>query len=110
MDKIYNELTFRTLLYRYMFYEWLFRDCSSGNIFEKAAAWRHNQENAKWLPLYMKRWTILGFLLIFLGFLFEHSQMHIVAAFFYVPGVLAFPINTVISVSWLGLKLMPPPY
>lgn len=38
---------FRTLLYRYLFFAWLFKDASRGNLFERAAAWRHNQPQAR---------------------------------------------------------------
>ena len=42
-------MAFRTLLYRYFFFGWLFRDVTRGNLFERAAAWRHNQAQAHWL-------------------------------------------------------------
>jgi hypothetical protein len=38
-----QDLAFRTLLYRYFFFSWLFRDVTQGNLLERTAAWRHNQ-------------------------------------------------------------------
>jgi hypothetical protein len=53
-------------LYRYFFYEWLFRDAAAGGAFEQAAALRHNRSQGKWLPLYMLRWAVLGAVLALL--------------------------------------------
>lgn len=101
---------FSCLLYRYFFFEWLFRDCSAGSFLERSAAWRHNRLNSKWLPRYMRRWFVLGTMLYGLGAMVEilvPSQL--ISAFFYVPGVMTAPVNAVIAVSWIGLKVMPPP-
>ncbi len=111
MTEMIYQLPFKTLLYRYMFFEWLFKDCSVGNMFEKSAAWRHNKENAKWLPTYMKRWTVMGLILFSLGIVFESTlKMPVASAFFYVPSILAFPVNAVIGVAWAGFKLMNSPF
>ena len=102
--------TFRTLLYRYFFFAWLFQDVSRGNVFERAAAWRHNQAQAHWLLTYMRRWLGCGALLCGLGSLFELVLgMPAMAVFFYVAGVLCVPVNTVICVAWVGLKALPGP-
>ena len=53
-------MTFGTLLYRYFFFGWLFRDVNRGTVLERAAAWRHNQAQARWLPTYMRRWLWCG--------------------------------------------------
>lgn len=103
-------LTFKQLLYRYFFFEWLFKDVSKGTIFERSLAWRHNKEMSKWLPTYMRRWIVLGFIFYALGFLFEMIiQLPIVSAFFYVPCTLALPFNSVALVSYFGFKFLPPP-
>jgi hypothetical protein len=47
-------------VYRYFFYQWLFRDAAAGSLFEQAAALRHNRSQGRWLPLYMLRWAVLG--------------------------------------------------
>jgi hypothetical protein len=98
------------LLYRYLFFAWLFRDASRGNLFERAAAWRHNQGCARWLPVYMRRWLILGLLLFALGWWAE-ALMNLpqFSALFYLPSILTVHVNVVAGVSWLGLKRLPPP-
>lgn len=104
-------MAFRTLLYRYFFFGWMFRDASRGNLFERAAAWRHNQERAHWLLTYMRRWVVSGLLLYALGSFVEMALASPVAsAFFYVPGALSVPVNAVIATAWLGLKALPGPF
>ncbi len=97
--------SFATLLYRYLFFSWLFKDASCGNLFERAAAWRHNQSQAHWLPTYMWRWCCFGLLLMSLGSIAELGlQAPVLSAFLYVSGAMSFPVNTVIGVAWLGLR------
>ena len=62
-----QETSFGSLLYRYFFFAWLFKDASRGNLFERSAAWRHNREQARWLPTYMRRWFWCGAVLYGLG-------------------------------------------
>lgn len=101
---------FRTLLYRYWFFAWLFRDAGRGTVFERSAAWRHNREQARWLPTYLRRWSTLGVVLFLLGALVELAGgAALLAALFFVPSAISVPVNAVISVAWLGLKLLPGP-
>ena len=102
--------SFRALLYRYLFFGWLFRDVTRGNLFERAAAWRHNQHCAPWLLVYMRRWLVLGLLLYLLGRLAEALVgQPLFSAVFYVPSVLSVQVQVVAGVAWLGLKLLPAP-
>ena len=102
---------FRTLLYRYFLFSWLFKDVTRGNLLERAAAWRHNQAQAHWLPTYMRRWMWSGALLYGLGSVAELMlNAPALSAFFYVPGALSLPINAVIGAVWLGLKALPGPF
>ncbi len=104
-------LTFRVLLYRYLFFGWLFRDVNQGNQFERSAAWRHNLDKAHWLLTYLRRWAALGIISFGLGMLFEHGlSEHALSAFFYVPSVLSMVVNTVIGVLIAGFKLLPGPF
>lgn len=106
-----QELTFRTLLYRYFFFGWLFRDVSRGSRMERAAAWRYNQSQAKWLGTYARRWLFCGLLLYGLGNVVELALgATLLSTIFYIPGVLAVPINAVIGVAWVGLKTLPCPF
>ena len=99
--------TSRSLLYRYFFFDWLFRDVSRGNALERAAAWRHNKAQAQWLPTYMRRWVVCGVLLYALGGFAELVLgAPLLSALFYVPSALSVPINAVAAVAWMGLKLL----
>ena len=103
-------MSFRTLLYRYFFFSWLFRDVSRGSRFERAAAWRHNQAQAHWLPTYMRRWLVFGLLMYGAGHFVEGVLGSPVASsFLYVPSALSVPINAVIAAAWAGLKLLAAP-
>jgi hypothetical protein len=97
-------LPFRSLLYRYLFYGWLFFDASRGDCFQRAAAMRHNREQARWLPTYMRRWGVLGILFFLVA---AFCEMVVgsppLSAFFYVPSVLTMPFNVVTGVCWFGL-------
>ena len=106
-----QDLAFGTLLYRYFFFGWLFKDVNRGSLLERAAAWRYNQERAHWLLTYMWRWLCCGVVLSGLGGLMElmlHSPAW--SVFFYVPGALSVPVNAVIGAVWLGLKALPGPF
>lgn len=99
-----TDLPLRTLLYRYFFYGWLFKDAFRGNAWERSAAWRHNREQARWLPTYMRRWSLLMVLLFLAALLVEVALMApMLSAWLYVPSILAVPFNAVTAVCWLFL-------
>ena len=103
-------LTFRVLLYRYLFFGWLFCDVSQGNLFERSAAWRHNLDKSCCLATYLRRWVVFGLVSFALGALLEHGlSAQWVSAFFYVSSALSVVVNTVISVLIVGFKLLPAP-
>ena len=76
---------FRTLLYRFMFFDWLFRDVSAArNLFERHAALQHNKHMSRYLPIYLRRWTVMATFDFGLGFLFERFlQATMVSAYFF---------------------------
>ena len=45
-----------SLLYRYWFWGWLFRDVNEGDLVRCASAWRHNVALRSCLRTYMWRW------------------------------------------------------
>ncbi len=103
-----QDTTFRTLLYRYFFFGWLYKDVSRGNVFERAAALRYNKENANWLLTYMRRWLWCGLVLYGLGGLMEWVlESPGLSILFYVPGALSVPVNAVIGAAWVALKTLP---
>lgn len=101
-------MPFSTLLYRYFFFGWLFRDVNRGNVLERAAAWRHNREQARWLPTYMRRWVWVTLGFYALGQCAESLlQLPGASVIFYLPGAMAVPVNAVICAAWVGLRVMP---
>jgi hypothetical protein len=104
-------LTLRQLLYRYWFFGWLFEDVNAKGLFERAAAWRHNQEQARWLPTYLKRWAVMTVLCFAIGMLMEHGlRAHTLSAVLYVHAIFGVTFNAVTSVMLLALKWMPGPF
>lgn len=104
------ELSFRTLLYRYLFFSWLFRDVTRGNLLERAAAWRHNLAQARWLVVYLRRWAVLGLACYALGGVIEYGFGHALwSAVFYVPSALSVAVNAVIGAAIAGFKMLPGP-
>lgn len=98
------------LLWRYLFFGWLFRDASQGSLQERRTAWRHNRACARWLPVYARRHGALGLLLFGLASALETlGQYPLVSAFFYVASILTVPVAVIAGVAWLGLKRLPPP-
>lgn len=104
------EMAFRTLLYRYFFFGWLFKDVTRGTLFERAAAWRYNREQARWLPTYMLRWLWWGLAFYAIGGVVELIlESPALSMLFYVPSALSVPVNAVIAAAWIGLKALQAP-
>ena len=96
---------FHLLVYRYLFFDWLFRDVNRGSSLERAAAWRFNREMRRHLPIYLRRWLVLVVSSDALGALSEGclSLSH-AAAFFYCVTSVSAAMAILIVRSWLGLK------
>lgn len=106
-----HEPSFRTLLYRYFFFGWMFRDVTRGNLLERSAAWRHNQSQAHWLLTYLRRWLWCAVLLYGLGALIETGiGAPALSALFYVPSAVTLSLNAVIAAAWVGLKTLSAPF
>jgi hypothetical protein len=79
-------------MYRYFFYGWLFQDACRGDRLQRNAAIMHNREQAKWLPMYMRRSWVLTAILFGVGWFVELSLgSPVLFTFFYAPWVLALP-------------------
>jgi hypothetical protein len=97
-------MPFPTLLYRYLFYGWLFRDASRGSFWERSAAWRHNRRQAQWLPTYMRRWLCIGAACFAAAWSIEFLLgCPVLSALLYVPSVLSLPFNAVTALCWTCL-------
>lgn len=101
---------FYSLLYRYFFYDWLFKDASKGSLLERAAAWQHNLQQSRWLPVYMRRWIFLGMMFYSLGLVSENALAPpYVSAVFYVCMVGGLCVMAVIATAMLGFHYFPAP-
>lgn len=96
--------SFSSLLYRYWFFGWMFRDASRGSALERDAALRHNLERARWLPTYMRRWTVLGLLMYAFGGALEWLGLESVAPLAFVPACVAAPVLAVTAAAWWMLR------
>jgi hypothetical protein len=95
----------RSLVYRYFFFNWLFQDVSRAqNMFERRAAWRHNQAMRGWLPAYMRRWAFLAAWSFALGAVSESVlAAPILAACWYSGFCGCVPVLAVTAVVWIFL-------
>lgn len=103
-------MTFRTLLYRYFFFSWLFRDVRSQDPYVRAACWAHNKQQARWLPTYLRRWSTIsagGYLLGASTDAVLHAP--VLSTFFFVPATVGFSVVMVILAALLGFKLLSGP-
>lgn len=100
-----KEPRFRTLLYRYFFFSWLFKDVGTGNLFERAAAARYNREQARWLPTYVVRWLWLGLGFYAVAGVLE-SILHApgLSLLFYAASAMCVSFTVTIGTAWLGIR------
>jgi hypothetical protein len=99
------QIPFRTLLYRFMFFDWLFRDVRAArNLFERHAALTHNKYMSRYLPVYFRRWTVMATFDFGMGFLFERTlQATLLSAYFFTWLCVTVAGMVVIAVAWLML-------
>jgi hypothetical protein len=100
------EIPFRTLLYRFMFFEWMFADLSAArDMFERHAALQHNRHMCRYLPVYLRRWSVLTACDFGLGMLFERAlQASLLSAWFFTWSCVSLTAMVVISVAWIFLS------
>lgn len=98
-------MPFRTLLYRFLFFGWLFRDVSAArNLFERHAALQHNKHMSRYLPLYFRRWSVIATFDFGLGFLFERVlQATVLSACFFTWWCVIVAGMVVIAAAWIFL-------
>ena len=99
------ELPFLTLLYRFMFFDWLFTDLSTArNLYERHAAFQHNRRMCMYLPTYLRRWSALTAFDFGVACLLERAlQASLLSAWFYTWSCVALTGMVVISVAWIFL-------
>ena len=94
---------FGRLLYRYFFFAWLFKDAGRGGLLERADAWRHNVEQSRWLPTYLRRYVVCGLLCCAAGGLAEPLAPALAMALF-IPSLVAAPMAAVALLGYLWLR------
>lgn len=99
------EIRFSTLLYRFLFFDWLFADMTQAkNLFERHAAWQHNRRMRIHLPLYLRRWSVLTALDFGIGCIFDKLlEIQLVAAWFFTWSCVTITGMAVIAVMWIFL-------
>jgi hypothetical protein len=96
---------FRSLLYRYFFFDWLFRDASSGSVADRENALRINRQRRNYLLVYLRRWLVLLVCSCALGASFEKAlALNCTASVFYCLSTGSLVGATIIARLWLGLK------
>lgn len=98
-------LPFFTLLYRFLFFDWLFADMRTAtSLYERHAARVHNQHMSRYLPIYLRRWSFLTAFDFGLGCLLERMlQASVLSAWFFTWSCVSLTGMVVISVAWAVL-------
>jgi hypothetical protein len=97
--------SFRVLLYRYFFFDWLFRDATRGTLLERESALRYNRQRSDFLLVYLRRWVALVVCSCGLGASFEKVLSLIyTATVFYCLSSISLVAATMIARLWVGLK------
>ncbi len=99
------DLPFLTLWYRFLFFDWLFMDVQAArNLFEHHAARVHNARMARYLPVYLRRWSFLTAFDFGLGCLVERVlQASMLSAWFFTWSCVTLTGMVVITVAWAML-------
>jgi len=99
------QTSFGQTLYRFLFFDWLFRDVSRArNLYERHAAREHNKRMSRYLPVYMRRWSMLAGFDFALGFLFERVlSATMLSALFFTGSCVTLTGLVVMTVTWLFL-------
>ena len=99
------EAPFGQTLYRFLFFDWLFRDVNAArNLFERHAAREHNHRMSRYLPVYMRRWSVLAACDFTLGFLFERvMQATVLSAWFFTWSCVTVTGIALMTVMWILL-------
>jgi hypothetical protein len=97
---------FWQLLYRFLFFDWLFRDVGAARtLFERHAAHQHNRKMSRHLPVYLRRWSFLTAFDFALGVLCEKVlQASLLSAFCFTWSCVTLTGMVVITVAWLILN------
>ena len=101
-----TDIQFATLLYRFLFFDWLFADMTKAmTLFERHAAWQHNRKMRIYLPLYLRRWSVFAAIDVGGGCIFEKLLgSKLLAAWFFSWSCVTVTGMLVITVLWIFLS------
>ncbi|HEX4843742.1 MAG TPA: hypothetical protein VFV57_08715 [Limnobacter sp.] len=91
-----------SVLFRYFFFQWMFRDVNVREVYQRSAALRHNRAQRHHLKVYLWRWLVVMLLMYGLGAIFEHLGIY-ACVFFYTVAALAACTISNIAVAYLML-------
>jgi hypothetical protein len=91
-----------SVLFRYFFFHWLFRDASVKELYQRSAAIAHNKANRHHLLAYLRRWIALTLLMYFAGIMLEQFNT-MACVFFYTIAALGTCTIAKITVAWVFL-------
>jgi len=99
-------VAFRTLLYRFVFFDWLFKDVNAArSAVERHAALQHNRYMRRYLPVYLRRWTVMATLDFGMGLLLERAlQATLLSAYFFTWSCVTMAGMAVIAAAWVFLS------
>ena len=100
------EMSFATLLYRFLFFDWLFADMTKAkNLFERHVAWQHNRQMRRYLPQYLRRWSVLTAVDFACGCALESlMESKLLAAWFFTWTCVTITGMLIITVLWVFLS------
>jgi hypothetical protein len=106
MDRPHAQLITETVLYRYFFYDWLFKDMRiARNVFEWRAFWLHNQAMRVYLRIYLLRWWLISAAAFALGVFFDRAvEAPVMAGIGFTGGSMASCVVVMIVASWALLS------
>lgn len=91
-----------SVLFRYFFFHWLFRDASVAELYQRSAAVAHNRANRHHLLTYLRRWLAVASLMYCVGVLLEQLNS-MACVFFYTVAALGACTIAKITVAWVFL-------
>lgn len=97
----------QSLWFRYFFFQWMFKDVNVRELYQRAAAVRHNLAHRHYLLTYLKRWVAVTLLTFFTGMGLEWLGS-ISCVFFYTVSALSACTISKIVAAWLLMGKLSP--
>jgi len=88
--------------FRYFFFQWLFKDASVNELYQRSAAIAHNKANRHHLIAYLRRWVVLALSMYLTGAGLEYLDS-LACVFFYTVASLAACTIAKITAAYLLL-------